>query len=212
MDVLCKSQKEATGDTQTAQVLELARQKGIVSRADLDKEGLPEEYLAKLAAAGHLSPLAPGVYMDAEAEVGEQLELLVVAKRIPRAIFFGVTALVFHDLTSQVFHAVEFAIERDTRTPRLDWPTNDVFHLSGASFSTGIEEHTLQGDVPIRVYSVERSRRTVARYRASGIVARTNQRCVWSIRLARSSCSSNLARARTRTSKTGSRSSSHSTI
>ena len=151
------SQKEATVDTQTTQVLELARQKGIVSRADLNKEGLPEEYLAKLAAAGHLSPLAPGVYMDAEAEVGEHLELLVVAKRIPRAIFFGVTALVFHDLTSQVFHAVEFAIERDTRTPRLSWPTIDVFHLSGASFSTGIEEHTLQGDVPIRVYSVAKT-------------------------------------------------------
>lgn len=153
-------------DTQTTLVLKLARQKGVVSRSDLSEEGLPEEYLAKLAEAGHLSRLAPGVYMDAEAEVGEHLELVVVAKRIPRAIFFGMTALVFHDLTSQVSHAVELAIERDTRTPKLDWPTIDVFHLSGASFSTGIEEHTIEGDVPIRVYSVAKTVADLFKFRS----------------------------------------------
>lgn len=153
-------------DAQTTLVLELARQRGVLSRADLHEEGFPEEYLAKLADAGYLSPLAPGVYMDPEADVSEHLELVVVAKRVPRAVFFGMTALVFHDFTSQVAHAVEFAVERDTRTPKLQWPTIDVFHLSGASFSTGIEEHTIQGDVCIQVYSVAKTVADLFKFRS----------------------------------------------
>ncbi len=151
---------------ETTLVLEMARKQGIISRADLREEGFAEEYLAKLAAAGYLSNLAPGVYMDNDADVGEHLELAVVAKRIPRAIFFGLTALAFHDLTTQVAHSVEFAIERDTWAPKLDWPTIDVFHLSGASYSTGIEEHIIEDNVPIQVYSVAKTVADLFKFRS----------------------------------------------
>lgn len=152
--------------THMALVIDLARQRGVVSRRDLREQGLPEEYLAKLAATGRLSQLSPGVYMDVMAETGEHLELAVVAKRVPRAVFFGITALGLHELTSQVAHTVEFAVERDSWAPVLDWPTTDVFHLSGASFSTGIEEHTIEGGVPIRVYSVAKTVADLFKFRS----------------------------------------------
>lgn len=152
--------------TQTSQVLDFVRQQGIVSRGDLREAGLPEEYLAKLATTGRLSALAPGVYMDIEGDPGEHLELAVVAKRVPRAIFFGITALEFHGLTTQVAHAIEFAIERGTRPPKLEWPTLDVFNLSGASFSAGIEEHTIEGNVTIRVYSVAKTVADLFKFRS----------------------------------------------
>ena len=154
-----------TSRSQVERVLDLARQKGVISATDLKEAALPQEYLPKLAQAGHLTQLAPGVYMDVDADIGEQVELVVVAKRVPRAIFFGLTALAFHGLTTQVAHEVAFALERDTWTPRLAWPTIEVVHLSGPAFSTGIETHLLQGHVPARVYSVAKTLADLFKFR-----------------------------------------------
>lgn len=155
-----------TQSTQLARVLALVEQYGVVSRHDLNKEGLAEEYLAKLAAEGQLSFLAPGVYMGAEADLGEHLELVVVSKRVPHAVFFGITALRFHGLTTQVAHSVELALARGKWTPSLDWPVCDVFHLSDASFSMGVEEHVVEGGNTVRVYSVAKTIADLFKFRS----------------------------------------------
>ena len=137
--------KQGEDGGQARRALELARERGLVSRSDLNEESLPGECLSRLAREGLLTRLAPGIYMDAEADLGEHLELAVITKRAPRAVFFGLTALVFHELTTQVARRVEFAIERGTWAPALDWPTARVVRLSGASYSTGIERHGVAG-------------------------------------------------------------------
>lgn len=151
---------------QNERVLALAKRKGMLTSADLHREDLPREYLSRLAKSGQLTQLAPGVYMDPEADLGEHLELAVVAARVPRAVFFGLTALVFHELTSQVAHSVEFAIERDTWTPKLDWPVVDIVHLSGAAFTQGVEEHVLEHGTVIHVYSVAKTVADLFKFRS----------------------------------------------
>lgn len=152
--------------TQREQVLKLATQQGIVTRQELRERGLPGEYLARLAASGQLNQLAPGVYMDVEGEIGEHLELAVVASRVPECIFFGLTALTFHTLTSQIAHAVEVAIPRGAWTPKLSWPACHVVHLSGASLTEGVDTHLIQTDVPIRVYSVAKTVADLFKFRS----------------------------------------------
>lgn len=152
--------------TQLEQVLELVQQRGLMTRQMVCEEGLPGEYLAKLARSGHLSQLAPGVYMDVDADPGEHLELAVVAMRVPKGIFFGLTALVFHALTTQLAHTVEVAIERRAWTPRLAWPTLEVVHLSGASLTEGIQTHVLHTGVTVRVYSVAKTVADLFKFRS----------------------------------------------
>ena len=147
-----------TGDkTKHAQVRELIRQKGLVSRADLREAGLPEAYLSRMSSQGQLLALASGVYADPDAEVDERFELAVVAKRVPHAVIFGPSALMFHGVTTQLAHTVHLAIERGRWTPRLKWPSVEVVHLSGRSFTAGVEEHIVAPDVPIRVYSMAKT-------------------------------------------------------
>jgi predicted transcriptional regulator of viral defense system len=141
----------------TDQVLQLARERGIVSRADVRDAGLPEEYLARMESEGALTRLTPGVYMVPEHDTGESLELAVVAKRVPHAVIFGISALQFHGLTTQVARAVQIAIERGKWEPKLDWPTIEVFHISGDAFSAGVEPHIVESSVEIRVYSVAKT-------------------------------------------------------
>ncbi len=143
--------------TQKQQVLELAQAHGLLSRSDLREAELPEEYLSRLADDGELVALAPGVYMAQEYEPSEFLELAVLAKKVPHAVIFGISALQFHNLTTQVTHAVQIAIERGKWAPKLDWPATEVFHISGEAFSAGVETHTVEKDVEVKVYSVAKT-------------------------------------------------------
>ena len=147
--------------------MEMATTHGVLSRHDLREAGLPESYLAKLADQGALSQLAPGVYMDPSAEIDTWLEVAVVAKRVPHAVAFGVTALGLHDLTTQPSHAVEIAIARGRWTPTLDWPQLDVFHLSEPSFSIGIEERVIESyGLSVKVYSVAKTVADLFKFRS----------------------------------------------
>jgi Serine hydroxymethyltransferase len=82
-------------------------------------------------------------------------DLLTVAKKVPHAVFCLLTALAFHRLTTQVPHAVEVALPRTARVPRLDHPPIKVFRFSSESLNVGIETHTLDG-ASIRFTAVKR--------------------------------------------------------
>ena len=145
------------GMNQKQRVLELVKERGLLSRADLREADLPEEYLSRLAREGELTSLAPGIYMAPEYEASESLDLAVVAKKIPHAVVFGISALQFHDLTTQVAHSVQIAIERGKWEPKLDWPPIEVFHISSDAFTTGIETHIVEDVVEIQIYSVAKT-------------------------------------------------------
>ncbi len=148
-----------------ANLLDLAKDRGIISRADLREADLPEAYLARLESEGELTALAPGVYMAPDHDASELLDLAVVAKKVPHAVVFGISALQFHDLTTQIAHSVQIAIERGKWEPKLDWPPIKVFHISGDAFSAGIETHTVEKDVKAQVYSVAKTIADIFKFR-----------------------------------------------
>lgn len=143
--------------TKKQRVLELARERGLLSRADLREAGLPEEYLSRLESEAKLMALAPGIYMAPEHDASESLELAVVAQKVPHAVVFGISALQFHGLTTQIAHSVQIAIERGKWAPKLDWPPIEVFHISGDAFCAGVETHIVEKNVHLQVYSVAKT-------------------------------------------------------
>ncbi len=67
---------------------------------------------------------------SAEAWSGSRLssfsETTVVA-RVPQGVLCLISALAFHELITQVPHAIDVALERGTREPRLDYPPTRFF-------------------------------------------------------------------------------------
>jgi predicted transcriptional regulator of viral defense system len=64
------------------------------------------------------------------------------------------SALRFHNFTTQEPRAVWLAIESRTRTPKLDYPPLCVVRMSGAAWREGVESHPLsigEAQVPVRV-------------------------------------------------------------
>lgn len=66
------------------------------------------------------------------------------------------SALASHELTTQIPHAVDVALESRSTRPRLAFPPVRVFWFSGPAWSEGIELHELD-DTPVRIYGPEKS-------------------------------------------------------
>jgi predicted transcriptional regulator of viral defense system len=87
-----------------------------------------------------------------------------VAKRVPKAVACLLTALRFHELTTQAPFEVWIALPRGAWRPRLEYPQLRVLRFSGASLAEGIETHVIQG-VPVKVYNPAKTVADCFKYR-----------------------------------------------
>lgn len=143
--------------TNIERVLEITNKAGIIRPRDLDVFDIPRRYLSLLNQRGLLRRIGRGLYELPNADVTEHWTIAQVSKRVPDCVICLISALRFHDLTSQHPHEVWLALER-TRNPILkvkDLPIRRM-RYSGLAFSEGIEEHVVSG-VTVRVYNVAKT-------------------------------------------------------
>ena len=83
---------------------------------------------------------------------------------MPGGVVCLLSALRFHELTTQLPAEVWVALPEKARRPRLDYPRLRVARFSGAALSEGIERHTIEG-VEVRVYSAAKTVADCFKYR-----------------------------------------------
>lgn len=137
---------------QAERVLRSARARGILRPRDLDRLGIPRTALSRLERQGRLVRLGRGLYAVPEAAGRSEHQALVeVAKRVPHAVVCLLSALRFHDLTTQSPFDVWIAIDRKAWRPRIDYPPVRVFRFSGEALTEGVETYSIDG-TKVRVY------------------------------------------------------------
>jgi predicted transcriptional regulator of viral defense system len=136
--------------------MQYIRRKGIVRPRDLEALGIPREYLLRLYRQGKLSRTGRGIYTLPDAAVTERHSYAEVAKRVPEAVLCLLSALVFHEITTQSPASVWIALGKGARKPAILSPSLRVVRLTEPSLSEGVEEHTVEG-VPVRVYSAAKT-------------------------------------------------------
>jgi predicted transcriptional regulator of viral defense system len=134
----------------------LLRRSGTARSRDLVAAGLTRSELSRMVAAGQLARVARGLYALPGYQDGEQGALVAVAKRAPGVVFCLLTALRFHDLTTQAPFEVWIAIGNKAHPPRLDYPPLRTVRFSPASLAAGVEIHKVEG-TPIRVTCVAKT-------------------------------------------------------
>ena len=142
--------------THTDRLLNLARQKGLLRSSDLDALGVPRMYLVRLTASNQLEKVGRGLYRLPESTLFEHDSLALVATRVPQAVFCLLTALQFHELTTQLPRQLWIAMPRGSHLPRIDYPPVKMVQYTGAAYAQGIEEHE-RDQVMLRVYSVAKT-------------------------------------------------------
>jgi len=138
--------------SKTDRVLALARKRGFLRAEDLQVEDLPRRYLPRLEKRRELERVARGVYALPDRETTEHNDLAVAAKRVPEGVICLLSALRFHDLTTQAPFEVWMALQEGRWDPKVDAVPLRTVHMSDDSFAAGVEEHRIW-KIPARVHS-----------------------------------------------------------
>jgi len=147
-----------------SQILQVLRRLGIVRAAELEAHGIPRGQIYRLVRKGLVERRTPGIYVASRHPITAEHTLAQVAKRVPGGVFCLLTALRFHELTTQAPAEVWIALAEKARKPKLDYPRLRVARFSGPALTEGIETHRLEG-VEVRVYSAAKTVADCFKYR-----------------------------------------------
>ncbi len=104
------------------QVIDYAKNNSIVRPSDLARLGLPRDYLYQLSKEQVLQRIGRGMYQWPLAEISSNQSLIEAVKQAPNAVVALISALSFHNLTTQNPHEVWLAIDRKGRPPKIESP------------------------------------------------------------------------------------------
>ena len=135
----------------TEQITALASQRGRLSSTDLAEIGASRTTLAYLAKKGVLRRIARGVYVPAD-QISENETLQAVSLAVPHGVVCLLSALQFHEITTQMPMETWIAVERNQTIPKSKNFSLRIVRLGKMYYKCGIEQHHLQGST-IRVYS-----------------------------------------------------------
>lgn len=146
------------------QALQVIRRLGVVRPADLEAHGIPRRRMYDLVRKGEVERHARGIYAASNHPHTAGHALAQVAKRVPSGVICLLTALRFHELTTQAPAEIWIALPEKARKPRLDYPRLRVTRFSGPALTEGIETHRIEG-VDVRVYSAAKTVADCFKYR-----------------------------------------------
>jgi predicted transcriptional regulator of viral defense system len=136
--------------------IEAVRRLGLARPRDLTRLGLRREYVQRLTERGALVRIARGLYAVPNAAISAQRSLAEVARAVPAGTICLLSALRFHQLTTQAPSEVWIALGAHAWRPRrTPFPVRTVY-FSGAALTAGVEAHKIDG-VSVRIYSAAKT-------------------------------------------------------
>lgn len=145
-------------------VARLARGRGVFKASEVHDLGIHTQVLTRLEKEGVIERVARGRYRLASSEVTEHHGFALAASVAPKGVVCLLSALRFHDVTTQNPFEVWLAVERRSRMPRTPYPPLRVFRFSGRAFTSGVETHRIEGQ-RVRVYSLAKTIADLFKYR-----------------------------------------------
>ncbi|MFZ5593180.1 MAG: type IV toxin-antitoxin system AbiEi family antitoxin domain-containing protein [Pseudomonadota bacterium] len=126
--------------------------------------GIHPRTLYAMRDQGLLERLSRGLYRLADLPPLGNPDLVAVALKVPGGVICLISALAYHELTTQIPHEVYLALPRGAEPPRLEHPPLRVFWFTGKAFTEGVETHEVDG-VPVRIYGAEKTLADCFKYR-----------------------------------------------
>lgn len=131
---------------------------------DLDPQGIPREHLRRLRDRDLLEQVGRGLYMLPDADLGAHFGLVTACKRVPHGVVCLLSALRFHELTTQAPFEVWMAVDRRARLPKAPELPLRIVRFSGKALGEGIEMHAVEG-AEVRVYGPAKTVADCFKYR-----------------------------------------------
>ncbi len=137
---------------------------GIMRTSEAKKAGIHSEVLYSMREHEQLEMLTRGLYRLTDMPPLQHRDLVTVAGSILKARICLISALSYHEITTQIPHEVYCALPRDSHKPALAYPPVRYFSFSDKAYKEGCEPLDLDG-VEVHVYSVEKTLADCFKYR-----------------------------------------------
>jgi len=137
---------------------------GVLRTSAALRAGIHPRRLYEMRDSGVVERLGRGLYRLADLPPLGNPDLVTVAAKVPAGVVCLISALAYHEITTQIPHEVHLALPRGAEPPRLEHPPLRIFWFSGSAFTEGIERHKVDG-VVVRVYSPEKTLADCFKYR-----------------------------------------------
>lgn len=154
----------AMSATTKEKLLASAKAKKLLRPGDFAEIAGVRVLLARLVETGELIKVGRGLYALPDSDFNEQQSLLEAAHLVPKGVICLLSALRFHDLTTQNPFEIWIAIEGMTWLPTVEHLPLNVFRFSGQAFIDGIETHEIEG-ITLKVYSPAKTVADCFKYR-----------------------------------------------
>jgi predicted transcriptional regulator of viral defense system len=129
---------------------------GVIRTSEALRAGIHPRTFYSLRDQGAVETLSRGVYRLAVLPAISNPDFILVASRVPQSVICLISALSFHEITTQVPHEVFIALRQGVKAPKIDFPPLSVHLFSKTSFEAGIITHEIDG-VAVRIYSPEKT-------------------------------------------------------
>jgi predicted transcriptional regulator of viral defense system len=150
--------------TKTDLIVKVLRKTGVLRPRDLDAYRIPRQYLRLASEQGLVQRIGRGLYIAPNSRTTIHHSLAEAAKRVPHGVICLLSALRFHDLTTQAPHEVWIAISEKARRPSVEQPPLRVVRFSRPSLEYDVLARKVEG-VPVRVFGVAKTVADCFKYR-----------------------------------------------
>lgn len=131
-------------------------QGGILRTRDLIALGVHTDALYALREGGQIIELGRGLYRLSEMDEAEHPDLAVVAARASDAAVCLISALSYHDITTQIPSSVHLAVPRGSyHGIKLSVPVT-VYRFDPKTFEEGLDTQRV-GGMPLKIYGAART-------------------------------------------------------
>ena len=129
---------------------------GQLRMSEAIKQGITRYMLYSLRDKGIIEQISRGVYRLLDLPPVGNPDLVTIGTRFPNAVICLISALAFHEITTQIPHEISLAVTRNSRPPSLEYPPILVHRFTNQAYQAGIKEHQIDG-VTVKVYSPEKT-------------------------------------------------------
>ncbi|NGX37355.1 MAG: hypothetical protein K1000chlam2_00509 [Chlamydiae bacterium] len=129
---------------------------GILTMSEALDYGIHRRELYTLRDRGDLEVLSRGLYRLVEMPEPSLPDFIPVAKKIPRGVICLISALAFHEITTQIPHFVYVALPSGAHKPVISYPPMRFFWYTKKLLTAGIEEHTIDG-CTFKIFDIEKT-------------------------------------------------------
>jgi predicted transcriptional regulator of viral defense system len=151
-----KPKKNARRDRIDKAITVFRKHGGVLRTAQALRLDIHPSVLYAMRDSGDLDQVSRGIYRLAGTPPLGDPDLVIVATRVPRGVICLISALSFHELTTQIPHEVHLALPRGAEEPRLEHPPLRTYRFDEQSFREGVATHAMDG-IHVKIYDAEKT-------------------------------------------------------